>query len=131
MLGGIFTLYQDRQLVEWWGDKGLSQKGNAMSEVDTKPQGQKSKIYKPAILSPVLVVVGYLILGIFSTWLKHISLLAHLGYCTFILLMPVGLVVGIISDYKIHKSKGMLKGRVLAILGIALAVLAIVYTLMV
>ncbi len=124
-----FALYRDGELLECAIADFL--KGDKMSEAEDKTQGRKVRIYKPAILSPVLVVVGYLILGIFSTWLKHISLLADLGYCTFLLLMPVGLVVGIISDYKIHKSKGMLKGRVLAVLGIALAVLAIVHTLMV
>lgn len=102
-----------------------------MRQTDINAQEQKPKIYKPAILSPVLVVLGFLMLGVFATWLKHISLLAVIGYCAYILLMPVGLVVGIISDYKIYKSKGMLKGRVFAILGIGLALFAIVHSLIV
>jgi prepilin-type processing-associated H-X9-DG protein len=100
-----------------------------MSETENNKQGQKPKIYKLAIVSPLVVILGFLVGLVFGGWLKYIPLLSDLGLFVYLVSPVVGLVLGIIADRKIYKSKGILKGRVFSILGTGLAIIIIVHSL--
>ena len=86
---------------------------------------QKPKICIMAIVSPLLVIFGYSTFVVCSGWLKHIRLLSNLGFCVLIPSVLSGLILGIVADEKIYKSKGRLYGRVFSILGMGLAIVAI------
>jgi prepilin-type processing-associated H-X9-DG protein len=107
-----------------------SKESGPMDQTDESTQGQKPKIYKLAILSPLVVILGFWVGVIFAGWLKHISILSDLGLFVYYVSTIVGLVLGIIADRKIYKSKGMLKGRVFSIIGTGLAIILIVTELM-
>lgn len=100
-----------------------------MDQIDKSAQEQKPKIYKPAIISPLVVILGFWVGVIFAGWLKHIPILSDLGLFVLMVSPFVGLFLGIIADRKIYKSKGMLKGRVFSILGTGLAIVAIILIL--
>ena len=52
--------------------------------------------------------------------------LGILGFCTFFITAPVAIILGIVSLFKIEKSHGQLKGKGLAIAGIALPAIGLV-----
>ncbi len=90
-----------------------------MEETTENGQGQKPKICKMAIASPLVGILG--ILGLLFSWLvPHGScLLAIIAYVS-----PfIGLGLGIVACSKIHKSNGMLRGYVFSISGIGLGIL--------
>ncbi len=101
-----------------------------MGQTGKSTQGQKPKIYKLAVVSPLVVIIGFGAGIVFAGWLKHIPILSGLGLFVYLASPVVGLVLGIIADRKIYKSEGMLKGRVFAILGTGLAIIIIVINLM-
>ncbi|MHC4546679.1 MAG: hypothetical protein ACYTDW_18960 [Planctomycetota bacterium] len=93
-----------------------------MTETETNRQGQKPRICWMAIAAPIMVVAApiMVIVGIYI----HTDLGRYMPLC----LMLGGLALGIISTYKIHKSKGRLIGGICSILIMGLtAVLFISY----
>jgi hypothetical protein len=97
-----------------------SKEGGPMDQTDKNAQGWKPKIYKPAILSPLIVILGVL-LAIASCYMR-----IPYALTIFIVLMAGGLLLGIIACWKIHKSRGALKGYVFSISGLVL--IAIIFT---
>jgi len=97
-----------------------------MSETENNIQGKKPKVSKLAIVSPLVVVLGYYAGLTLAAWLKRIRFFALAGFWICILSLLGGLVIGIIADRRIHKSKGLLTGRVFSISGTILALILIV-----
>jgi prepilin-type processing-associated H-X9-DG protein len=97
-----------------------------MSEIENHIQGKKPKVSKLAVASPLVVVLGLFIGLALAGWLKSNRICAVVGFWIYILSLPVGLVVGIIADHRIYKSKGLLTGRIFSILGTGLALILIV-----
>ncbi|MHC4488714.1 MAG: hypothetical protein ACYSW7_05995 [Planctomycetota bacterium] len=97
-----------------------------MSETETNAQSKKPKVSKLAILSPLLVISGFFIGLVFPGWLKRYHFLARIDLWTYMLSLLAGLIAGIIADYKIYKSKGLLTGRVFSVSGTILALILIV-----
>jgi len=100
-----------------------------MSETENNIQGKKPKVSKLAIVSPLVVVLGYYAGLTLAAWLKRIRFFALAGFWICILSLLGGLVIGIIADRRIHKSKGLLTGRVFSISGTILALIFIVQIL--
>lgn len=93
-----------------------------MGEIEGKVQGQKPKISKLAIASVSLGVLGFLILPLASV--QHYPAGINVLFLNVVgLLGIIGLIVGVVAVVRIKRTKGMLKGRVLAILGITLTTL--------
>jgi uncharacterized membrane protein HdeD (DUF308 family) len=88
-----------------------------MNEIENNKQ--KPEICKLAICSPLLVIFGFLF-ALFSAQHKFISDLIPI--LTFRVFLLAGIVVGILACYRIHKSHGKLKGKMIAILGIIAAI---------
>jgi len=100
-----------------------------MSETETNAQGKKPKVSKLAIVSPLVVLLGYFAGLTLAGWLKSNRFCALAGFWIYILSLPVGLIAGIIADRRIHKSKGLLTGRVFSISGTIWALILIVLIL--
>jgi len=100
-----------------------------MSEIENNIQGKKPKVSKLAIVSPLVVLLGYFAGLTLAGWLKSNRFCALAGFWIYILSLPVGLITGIIADSRIHKSKGLLTGRVFSISGTILALIFIVQIL--
>jgi len=100
-----------------------------MIETDNHTQGQKAKVSKLAIASPFVVILGFLTGLALAGWLKSNEFLENVGFWTFIISLPIGLITGIIADRRICKSKGLLTGRPFSILGTIMALILIVHTL--
>jgi prepilin-type processing-associated H-X9-DG protein len=98
-----------------------------MVETENNAQDKKPKVSKLAMVSPLVVVSGFFIGLALAGWLKSNRFLEGIGFWTFIVSLPVGLIAGIIADYRICKSKGLLTGRVFSISGTILAFVLIVY----
>lgn len=93
-----------------------------MNEIQNNKQ--KPKLCKLAIWSPLLVVFFWFFAIIFSyTGLPDIPVWFILSM--FIILLLSSVVVGIFAIYRIHKSRGKLSGRFIAISGIILALFLI------
>lgn len=86
-----------------------------MEETAENAQKRKPKTCRLAILSPLVVILGFLLA------------IAQIPYdfAVFIVSMAVGLFLGVIACWKIHKSKGALKGYVFSIAGIV--IIAIIF----
>jgi len=97
-----------------------------MSETENNAQCRKPKVSKLAIVSPLVVLLAFFMGLVFAGWLKSNRFLASIGSWTYMLSLPVGLITGIIADYRIYKSKGLLTGRVFSISGTILALILIV-----
>jgi len=97
-----------------------------MSEIENNIQGKKPKVSKLAIVSPLVVILGYFAGLTLAGWLKSNRFCALVGSWVYVLSLPVGLIAGIIADSRIHKSKGLLTGRVFSISGTILALILIV-----
>jgi len=100
-----------------------------MSETETNAQGKKPKVSKLAIVSPLVVLLGYFAGLTIATWLKRSRFFSLVGFWICILSLLGGLIVGIIADRRIHKSKGLLTGRVFSISGTILALIFFVQIL--
>ena len=96
-----------------------------MSEIENNIQGKKPKVSKLAITSPFVVLLGYFACLTSAAWLKRSRFFALTGFGICILSLLGGLVIGIIADSRIHKSKGLLTGRVFSISGTILALILI------
>ena len=96
-----------------------------MEQTDKNAQGQKPKIYMPAVISPLVVIIGFVV----GLALQG-SILEVLGIVIILVSPVVGLILGIIAGWKIRKSKGALKGRVFSILGTGLGILLILGALL-
>ena len=97
-----------------------------MGETETNAQGKKPKVSKLAIVSPLVVLLGYFAGLTLAGWLKSNRFCALVGSWVYVLSLPVGLIAGIIADSRIHKSKGLLTGRVFSISGTIFALILIV-----
>jgi len=88
-----------------------------MEETAENAQERKPKICKLAIASPLVVVFGFL--GLLS-----LLFIPSSGLRAIIIYSPpfIGLGLGIAACWKIHKSRGMLKGYILSISGIGLSI---------
>lgn len=100
-----------------------------MSDTPNNTQGQRPKLSKLAVVSPLVVLLGFFVGLALAGWLKGNQFLETIGFCIFNFSLLVGLVAGIIADRRICKSKGLLTGRVYAISGTVLALVLIVYML--
>lgn len=92
-------------------------------------KAKKPKVSKLAIVSPLVVLLGYFAGSTLAAFLKRSRFCALVGFWICILSLLVGLIAGIIADRRIHKSKGLLTGRVFSISGIILALILIVQIL--
>jgi len=97
-----------------------------MSETETNAQGKKPKVSKLAIVSPLVVLLGYFIGATLAAGLKRYNFIAEIGSWTCRFSILFGLIAGIIAYYKIYKSKGLLTGRIFSISGTILALILIV-----
>ena len=93
-----------------------------MSESQIDIQNQKTKISLMAILSPLLVILGFPLMALVST-ISDNSLFQDICIGVYIISILCGLVIGIIADHRIRKSNGRLKGRVFSILGFVMAII--------
>ena len=100
-----------------------------MSETETNAQGKKPKVSKLAIASPLVVLLGYFIGATLAAGLKRYNFIAEIGSWTCRFSILFGLIAGIIADYRIYKSKGLLTGRIFSISGTILALIIIVLAL--
>lgn len=100
-----------------------------MGERKTNVQGKKPKVSKLVIASPLVVLLGYYAGLTIAAWLKRIRFFALAGFWICILSLLAGLITGIIADRRIHKSKGLLTGRVFSISGTILALILIIQIL--
>jgi hypothetical protein len=98
-----------------------------MSEEEKNVQGQKPKLCWMVVASPILILVGYTALGIFSGGLKHIPLMDTLGVSVFILSVLGALVLSAVGCNRIHKSQGRQSGQLYAVLSAVLAMFIIIW----
>jgi hypothetical protein len=97
-----------------------------MNQISENTQGRKPKICKPAILSPLIIILGCLT-GLIILISQGRILQEEVGV-SFLFVSPVvGLILGIITSCKIHESNGALKGYVFSISGVVLAVGIIIF----
>ena len=98
-----------------------------MNEKNIKSQGQNPKISKLAILSLLLGPTCFYIflaikLGLMSSYMPApLSLGDILFLIAIFLSAPIGLTIGIVALMRIQKSKGLLKGKGIAIAGVIIS----------
>jgi len=97
-----------------------------MSETETNAKDKKPKVSKLAIVSPLVVILGFFVGSGLAAGLKRYNLIAEIGRWTCIFSLLFGLIAGIVSDHRICKSKGLLTGRIFSISGTILALILIV-----
>ncbi len=98
-----------------------------MSETERVEQGQKPKTSKLALLSLVLPVLGFC-MSLYFVIPRDESILSwHPFYIIWWLSALVGLVLGIVALGEIGDSNGRIAGRVLATLGISVAVISFIF----
>jgi hypothetical protein len=107
-----------------------SKESGPMEQTEKKTEGQKPKLCKLAILSPLVVIFGGLAGTSLALSFEQTSLLCYLGFLILLFSPLTGLGLGIFADWKIYKSKGMLRGRMFSILGTGLAIIVIIIGLM-
>jgi hypothetical protein len=107
-----------------------SKESGQMEETNENTQEHKPKIYLPAVLSPLIVIFGILAGTSLALSFEQTSPLFYFGLFVLIVSPLIGLVLGIIADREIYKSKGALKGRLFSISGTGLAIIGILWSLM-
>jgi len=88
---------------------------------------QQAKTSKLAIASLVLALLA--LISIISAFILRYDIAVHICLLAFYICPPVALILGIISIFKIRKSKGQLKGKVYAIVGIVIPSLFATYVI--
>jgi hypothetical protein len=107
-----------------------SKERGPMNQMEKNTEVQKPKFCKMAILSPLVVIFGGLVGISLALSFEQNSLLCYLGFLILLFSPLIGLGLGIFADWKIYKSKGMLRGRMFSILGTGLAIIVIIIGLM-
>lgn len=100
-----------------------------MEQTNENTQGQKPKISKLAVVSPLVVILSFLLLVawafLFYLVGEKIYMMLYLSILAFLLSPLISLIFAIVSAWKIYKSKGALKGYLFSILGTALGLITI------
>lgn len=103
-----------------------SKESGPMDQTDKSEQGQKPKICKLAILSPLAVIFGFWI----GVVLLNQRRTRDLGGYIFMLSPLAGLLLAIIAAWRIRRSKGALKGYAFSISGAVLFLSVIVFLIL-
>ena len=105
----------------------MTEQNSKVSETEKVEQGQKPRNSKLAVLSLVLVVLGFC-MSLYFVIPRDESILSwHPFYIIWWLSVIVGFVLGIVALVKIGNSNGRIAGRVLAALGISAAVISFIF----
>jgi hypothetical protein len=102
-----------------------------MDQTDKSTDEQKPKICELAILSPLIIICGFLLWVVFAGFSIHIPKLYDFLAIVFIVSPFIGLVLGIVAGRKIHKSKGTLKGRMFSTSGTVLSLIGAFFALII
>jgi uncharacterized membrane protein len=95
----------------------MTEQNSKMNETEKVEQGQKAKISELAMVSLALGVIGFVEVFVVALFVRGMLTL------TGPLIGVIGIALGVEALVKIHRSKGLLKGRIFAICGILTCIL--------
>ena len=94
-------------------------------ENNSSTQKPKAELYQPAVISVLLGLLAFIVIMRFP-WGWECFFLGKVMFSFFASFALVGFVVGVISDHRIYKSKGKLKGRLFSMSGTGLCLVFLI-----